>query len=78
MRTGSSFSKQVARPTELGLSDLVGGSVGLRTSRTISSSVVCSQPLFANSLMSERDGLLCERQHAKTSGGRTDGRLIEM
>ena len=56
MRTGSSFSKQAARPTELGLSDLVGGSVGLRTSRTTSSSVVCSRPLSASSSMSEREG----------------------
>ena len=77
MRTGSSFSKRAARPTELGLSDLVGGSVGLRTSRTMPSSVVCSRPLPASSLMSEMDGRLCEVQHAKKSGGRTDGRPIE-
>ena len=61
MRTGSSFSKQVARLTELGLSELVGGSVGLQTSRTMSSSVVCSQPLPASSLRSEKDGRMCER-----------------
>ena len=60
MRTGLSFSKQAASPTKLGLSDLVGGSVGLRTSRTMLSSVVCSLCLPASSLMSERDGRLCE------------------
>ena len=60
MRTGSSFSKQAARPTEFGLSELVGGSVGLRMSRTMSSSVVCSQPLPASSWTSEREGRLSE------------------
>ena len=60
MRTGSSFSKQAARPTELGLSDPVGGGVGSRTSRAMSSSVVCSRPLRASSWMSEREGRLCE------------------
>ena len=60
MRTGSSCSKQATRPTELGLSDLVGGSVGIRTSRTMSSSVVCSPPLPTSSWMFEREGRLCE------------------
>ena len=60
MRSGSSISKQAARPTELGLSDLVVGSVGLRTSRTMSSSVVCRRPLPASSWMSEREGRLSE------------------
>ena len=60
MRTGSSFSKQAARPTELGLSYLVGGSVVLLTSRTMSSSIVYSRPLPASSLMSERERRLCE------------------
>ena len=61
MLTGYSLSRQASRPTELGLSGLVGGSVGLRTSRMMSSSVVCSRPVSDSSLMSERDGLLCER-----------------
>ena len=60
MRTGSSFSKQGARPTELGLSAVVGGSVGLHMIQTISSSVLCSRPLPASALMSERDGRLFE------------------
>ena len=77
MRTGSSFSTQAARPTELALSDLVGGSVGLRTSRTMSSSVVCSRPFPASSYMSERDGRLCEGWHGKKSGSGTNGRSIE-
>ena len=55
MRTGSSFSKQAARPTDLGLSDLVGGSVGLWTSRMTSPSVACSRPLYASYWISERD-----------------------
>ena len=54
MRTGLSFSKQAACPIELGLSDLVGGGVGLRTSRTMSSSVVSNRPLPAISWVSER------------------------
>ena len=53
-------SKQPARPTELGLPDLVGGSAGLQMSRTMSSLVVCSRPLPGSSWMSERDGRLCE------------------
>ena len=60
MPTGSSFSKQAARPTELGLSDLVGGSVGLRTNTTMSASVVCGRPLPVSSWMSEREERLCE------------------
>ena len=60
MRTGSSFSRQAVRPTELGLSDLVGGVAGLRTSRTMASSVACSRPLPASSWMYEREGRLCE------------------
>ena len=60
MRIGSSFNKQAARPTELGLSDFVGGGVGLRTSKTMSSSVVCNCPIPASSWMSEREGRLCE------------------
>ena len=78
MRTGSSFSKQAARPTEFGLSDLVGGSVGFRTSRTMSSSVVCSRPLPASSRISEGAGRLGEGYHVKKSGDRADGRPIEM
>ena len=78
MRTGSSFSKQGARPTELGLTAVVGGSVRLHMIKTISSSVVCSRPLPDRSLMSERDGRLFEGQHAKHSCGRTDGRPINM
>ena len=76
MQTGSSFSKQAARLTELGLSALVRGSVGLRTSTMMSLSVVCRRPLPARSWISEREGRLCEGQHAKKSGGRTDGRPI--
>ena len=60
MQTGFSFSKQATRPTEWGLADLVGDSVGLRTSRTLSSSVVCSRPLPASYWTSEREGRLCE------------------
>ena len=60
MRTGSSFSRQATRTIEVGLSDLVGGSVGSRTSRTMSSSVVCSRPLPASSWISEGEGRLCE------------------
>ena len=78
MRTGSSFSKQAARPTELVFPELVGGGVGLRTSRTMSSSVVCSGPLRASSWMSERERRLCEGWHAENSGGRADGRPIDM
>ena len=40
MRRGSWFNKRVNRPTELVSSDAIGGGVGLRTIRTISSSVV--------------------------------------
>ena len=50
-------SKQLA---PLGLSDLDGGGVGLRTNRTMSTSVVCNQPLPASSWMSERKGRLCK------------------
>ena len=60
MRMGSSFNKQAAHPTELGSVDIVGGGVGLRTSRTKSSLVVCNLPLSASSWMSEREGRLCE------------------
>ena len=60
MRTGSSFSKQAAHPTEMGLSDLDGGGVGLRMSGTMSSSVVYNRPLPASSWMSEREGRVCE------------------
>ena len=77
MRTGSSFNKQAARPTELGASG-VGGGVGLRTSRTRSSSVVCNRHLPASSWMSENEGRLCEGYHDKKSGGRVDGRPIVM
>ena len=48
--------KQAARPTELGSEDVVSGGVMLRTSRTMSSSVVCNRPLPASSWMSEREG----------------------
>ena len=78
MRMGSSFNKQAARPTELGSADVVGGGVGLRTSRTMSSSVVCDRPLPASSWMSENEGRLCEGYHDKKSGGRVDGRPIVM
>ena len=76
MQTGSSFSKQASRPTELGLPDLVSGSVGLRTSRTMSSSVVCNRPLPASYWMSERDGRLCEGSTSKSRAAA--GRPIEM
>ena len=59
MRIGLSFNKQAARPTELGASG-IGGGVGLRTSNTISSSVVCRLPIFTSSWVSEREGRLCE------------------
>ena len=78
MRIGSSFNKQEARPTELGSSDVVGGGVRLRTSKTMSSSVVCDRPLPASSWMSENEGRLCEGYHDKKSGGRVDGRPIVM
>ena len=57
---GSSFNKRAARPTELGSADVVSGGVGLRTSRTMSLSVVCNRPLPASSWMSEREGRLCD------------------
>ena len=60
MRIGSSFNKQAARPTALGSSNVVGGGVGLRTSRTMSSPVVCSRHIPASSWMSDREGHLCE------------------
>ena len=60
MRMGSSFNRQAARPTELGSSDVVDGGVGLRTSRTMSSLVVCNRPLSASFWTSEREGRLCE------------------
>ena len=78
MRTGSSFSKQAPRSTELSLSDLVSSGVGIRMSRTMSSLVVCNRPLPASSWIFERKGGLCEGWNAKNSGGRTDGRPIEM
>ena len=53
MRIGSSLNNQAARPTELGSSDVFGGGVGSRTSRNMSSSVVCNRPLPASSWMSE-------------------------
>ena len=60
MRIGLSFNKQAACVTELGATG-VGGGVGLRTSRTTSSSVVCKRLLPASSLMSERGGTLVRR-----------------
>ena len=59
MRIGLSFNKQAACVTELGATG-VGGGVGLRTSRTTSSSVVCNHPLPARSWMSEREGRWCK------------------
>ena len=76
IRMGSSFNKQAARPTEQGSSDVFGGGVGWRTSKTMSSSVVCNRPLPASSWMSEMTGRLCEGYHDKTSAGRADGRPI--
>ena len=55
MRIGSSFNKQAARPIELGASG-GGGGGELRTSRTMSSSLVCNRLLPASSWMSEREG----------------------
>ena len=60
MGTGSLFSKQAARTTEFGLPELVGGSIMLRTSRTMSSSIECNRPLSGSSWMSEREGQLGE------------------
>ena len=60
MRMGLSFNKQAERPTEQCSADVVTGCIGLRTSRTMSSSVVCNRPLPASSWMSEKEGRLCE------------------
>ena len=70
MRTGSLFSMQAAHPRELGLSDLVGGGVGLRTSRTI-----YRRPLYAVDFYLPAPGCLrgrdvCARGLARQTVGR--------